>query len=80
MTRPRTATVPLSLLRLLKTLLLGNLLMVGGIFGIAIGLVGVGNWTVVVCVAIVVLSTILYIIAALRQRPRRGHHPRGVCV
>jgi hypothetical protein len=53
-----------------RTLLVSNLLMIGGILGIAIGLVGVGNWTVVACVVAAALTTILYIVAALRQRPR----------
>jgi hypothetical protein len=70
MTQPGTVTIPPSLLRLLKTLLVSNLLMVGGILAVAISLVGVGSWTVVACVAVVALSTILYVIAALRQRPR----------
>jgi hypothetical protein len=51
--------------------------MLGGIIGIAIGLVGVGNWTVIACVAVVVLSTGLYVIAALRQRPRVTLTPDG---
>jgi hypothetical protein len=51
-------------------LLVSNLLMVGSIICIAIGLVGVGNWTVVACVVAVALITILYILAALRRRPR----------
>src|SRR5262245_21335853 len=70
MTRPRTVIVAPSLLRLLRMLLVSNLLMVGGILGIAIGLVGVGNWTVVACVVVVALTTILSLLAALRQRPR----------
>jgi hypothetical protein len=77
MTRPETVTVGPNLLRLLKVLLVSNLLMVGGIIGMAIGLVGVGNWTVVACVGVVALTTILYILAALRQRPRVVITPEG---
>jgi len=55
---------------MLKTLLLSNLLMAAGLYGIALGLVGVGNWTIVACVVVVVLSTTLYGIAAVRRRPR----------
>jgi hypothetical protein len=51
-------------------LLVSNLLMVAGIVGIAIGLVGVGNWTLVACLIGVALTTMLCILAALRQRPR----------
>ncbi len=56
--------------RLLRILLISNLLMVGGILGIAIGLVGVGNWTIIACAVAVLLITSLYLIGALRQRPR----------
>jgi hypothetical protein len=51
--------------------------MLGGIISIAIGLVGVGNWTVIACVVVVILSTILYIVAALRRRPRVALTPEG---
>jgi hypothetical protein len=76
MTSP-TVTIAPSLLRLLRTLLISNLLMVGGVIDIAIGLVGVGNWTVVACVIVIALSTFLYIIAAFRQRPRVVITPEG---
>ena len=75
--QPETITLAPSLLRLLKTLLLSNLLMVGGIIGIAVGLVGVGNWTIVACAVVVALSTITYLVAALRQRPRLVITPEG---
>ena len=77
MTQPGTVTVSPSLRRRLRSLVVSNLLMVGGIIGIAIGLVGLGNWTVVACVVVVVLSTVPYIIAALRQRPRLTITPTG---
>jgi hypothetical protein len=74
MTQPRTAVVSSSFLRLLKSFLLSNLLMVGGI---AIGLVGLGTWTVVACGTVVVVSTVLYVIAAFRHRPRVVISPEG---
>ncbi|REJ94351.1 MAG: PH domain-containing protein [Planctomycetota bacterium] len=55
---------------MLKTLLVNAILMVGGILGIAVGVVGVGNWTAVACVVVVALWILLYLLAALRQRPR----------
>ena len=70
MTQPESVTVAPSMLRLLRILLVSNLMMVGGILGVAVGLVGVGTWTVVACVAVVALSTTLYLLAAIRQRPR----------
>jgi hypothetical protein len=51
--------------------------MVGGISGIALGLVGVGDWTVVACGVVVALSTVSYGIAAIRQRPRVVITPEG---
>jgi len=78
MKQPGTVTVAPSFLRLLRTLLVSNLFMVGGIIGISVGLIGVGNWTVVACVVVVVLSTILYILAALSQRPRVVISPDGI--
>ncbi|MBC7820068.1 MAG: hypothetical protein IAG10_24560 [Planctomycetaceae bacterium] len=70
MTQPETIIIPPNLFRLLRTLIISNLLMVGGIFGIAISLLGVGNWTIVACVGVVTLSTLLYLVAAVRGRPR----------
>lgn len=70
MTQPGTVTVSPSLRRRLRTLVVSNLCMVAGIIGIAIGLVGLGIWTVVACVVAVILTTALHTIAALRQRPR----------
>jgi hypothetical protein len=70
MTQPGTVTIAPGLLRLLKTLLVSNVLIVGGILGIAIGLVGVGKWTFVACVVAVALVTTLFLLGALRQRPR----------
>jgi len=70
MTEPGTVTITPSLGRLLRILLVSDLLMIGGIFGIAIGLVGVGTWTVVACVVAVALMSVLHLLAALRQRPR----------
>jgi len=77
MTPPGTVTVPSSGLKMLKTLVLSNVLMVGGIFGVAIGLIGVGDWTIIVCILFVVLSTTLYGIAAVRRRPRVIITPEG---
>jgi hypothetical protein len=77
MTHPETVTVPPSFLRRLRILLVSNLLLIAGIFGIAVGLVGVGSWTVVACVVSVAVTTILYILAALRQRPRVVITPEG---
>jgi hypothetical protein len=70
MTRPETVIIAPSLVRLLRTLIVGNLLMVGGILGIAVGLVGIGNWTIWACVAAVGLTTGLHLVAAIRKRPR----------
>jgi hypothetical protein len=77
MTQPGTVTIPLSLRRLLKTLLVSNLLMVGATIGISLGLVGVGSWAVVACVVVAALSTSLYALGALRQRPRVVITPEG---
>jgi hypothetical protein len=54
-------------------LALGNLLMVGGI----IAIFGVRTATVGACTVVVALSTALYVIAALRQRPRVIITPQG---
>ncbi|MBC7817556.1 MAG: hypothetical protein IAG10_11745 [Planctomycetaceae bacterium] len=70
MTQPGTVIIPPNLFRLLRTLIVSNLLMVGGIYGISVSLFGVGNWTIVACVGVVTLSTVLYLVAAVRGRPR----------
>jgi hypothetical protein len=77
MAQPNTVVVPSSPLRLLTTLLVANLAMVGGILGISVGLFGVGLMTVVVCAVVVGLSTALYIVAAIRRRPRVVLTPEG---
>jgi hypothetical protein len=77
MTQPNTVTIPPSLLRLLRTLVVSNLLIVAGILAISIGAIGVGKGTVAVCAAVVALSTVLYAIAAFRQRPRVVITPEG---
>jgi hypothetical protein len=51
---------------MLKMLAVGNLAMVGGI----IAIFGLGWITIWVCAVVVGLSTLLYILAAVRQRPR----------
>jgi hypothetical protein len=73
MTQSSTVVVPPSPLRLLKTLLVANLGMVGGIL-LAFG---VGPVTVVVCAVVVGLSTLLYLVAAIRGRPRVVLTPDG---
>jgi hypothetical protein len=77
MAQPSTVTVLPSLLKSLRTLVVGNLAMVGGIIGISISLIGLGTTTVVVCAVVVGLSSILYLIAALSQRPRVVITPEG---
>jgi hypothetical protein len=77
MTGSGTVTIAPSLLRMLRILLLSNLFMVVAIFCIAVGLIGVGTWTVVACVVVFALTTLLYISAALRQRPRVVITPEG---
>jgi hypothetical protein len=51
-------------------MLISNVLVVVGILGIAIGLIGVGEWTIIACAIAVALATTLNIVAALRHRPR----------
>jgi hypothetical protein len=77
MSQPGTVTVAPGVLRLLKTLLVSNLLIIVGVVGIAIGFIGVGNWTLVACGIAVALTTTLHIVAALRQRPRVVITPDG---
>jgi hypothetical protein len=77
MTQPGTVTVPPSPLRLLGTLLVGNLLMAAGILGVSLGLVGVGTWTAVACAGVAALTTLLYLVACLRRRPRVVLTPDG---
>jgi hypothetical protein len=76
----RTVIVPSSPLRLLTTLVVSNLLMVGGILGVSAGLSGVGTGTAMACAAMVGVSTVLYLIAALRGRPRVLLTPEGFTV
>ena len=70
MTQPETVIIPPNLFRLLKTLIVSNLFVIGGIIGMAIGLFGFGNWTIFACIGVVGLNTLLYIVAAIRGRPR----------
>ena len=77
MTQPNTITVAPSFLRMLRVLLVSNLLIIAGVFGIAIGLVGVGSWTIAACVLGVAATTVLQIVAALRKRPRAVITPEG---
>ncbi len=70
-------TVPPSLFRLLRMLVLGNLFMVGGIVGMSVGTFGLGSITVWACAAVVGLSIVLYPVAAVRQRPRVVLTPDG---
>jgi hypothetical protein len=77
MAQPNTVVVPSSPLRLLTTLVVANLAMVGGILGISAGLFGVGSMTVVACAAVVGLSTALYAVAVIRRRPRVVINPEG---
>jgi hypothetical protein len=77
MAQPGTVIVPSSPLRLLMTLVLSNLLMVGGILGVSAGLFGVGTGTAVVCAVVVGLSTVLFGTAAVRRRPRVVLTPEG---
>jgi hypothetical protein len=70
MTQADAVTVSPSLLRLLKMLVISNLIMVCGILGISIGAIGVGAGTIIACVTVVVLSTLFYVVAAFRHRPR----------
>jgi hypothetical protein len=75
--QPSTRTIPPSLLKGLGMLVVGNLVMVAGILGISIGLFGLGTFTLVACTVVVGFSTVLYVIAALRQRPRVVLTPEG---
>jgi hypothetical protein len=77
MEQSSTVIVPSSPLRLLVTLVLSNVAMVVGILGVAVSLVGVGTWTAVACAVVVGLSTVLYVIAAARGRPRVVLTPEG---
>jgi hypothetical protein len=58
-------------------LVVGNVLLIVGIIGLSVSLLGVGSGTVVACAAVVALSTLLYVIAALRRRPRLTITPEG---
>jgi hypothetical protein len=58
-------------------LLVSILFVVVGIVGIAIGLIGLGNWTIVACVVAVALITVQHVVAALRRRPRLVMTPDG---
>ncbi len=75
--QPETVTIKPGVLRLLRMLLLCNLAIVFGIFCIAIGLIGVGKWTVVACSVAIALITTLFLIAAIMQRPRVVITPKG---
>ncbi len=77
MEQPNTAIVPSSPLRLLRAYVLGSLGMVVGILGVSVSLFGVGTWTGVACAVVVGLSTVLYVIAAVRGRPRVVLTPEG---
>lgn len=73
MTKPAVVTVPPSYLRMLKMLAVGHLEMVGGI----IAIFGLRSITVWACAGVVGLSTLLDILAAVRQRPRVVITPDG---
>src|SRR5438270_27933 len=77
MTQQGTVIVPSSPLRLLKTLVVANVMMVGGILGVSLGVFGVGPVTAVVCAAAVALSVVLYLTAVARRRPRVVLTPEG---
>src|SRR5690242_248785 len=77
MTQTETITITPSLLRFLRMLVVCNLAMVFSIFCIAIGLIGVGHWTLVACVVAVAMITTLFLIAAIIQRPRVIITPKG---
>ncbi len=77
MEQPSTVIVPSSPLRLLRAYVLGTLGMVVGILGASAGLIGVGTWTAVVCAVVAGLSTVLYVMAAVRGRPRVVLTPEG---
>jgi hypothetical protein len=70
MTPTETVIIPPNLFRLLGTLIISNLLMIGGIIAMSIGLFGFGNWTIFACSGVVGLNTLFYVIAVIRGRPR----------
>src|SRR5689334_18818911 len=80
MTHSSSVIIPPSLLRLLRSLVVGNMLMIAGIILISVSLLGVGSGTVVACAAVVALSALLYVIAALRGRPRLTITPEGFVI
>ena len=80
MEQASTVIVPSSPLRLLRAYILGSLGMVVGILGISAGLSGVGTGTAVACAVLVGQSTVLYVIAAVRGRPRVLLTPEGFTV
>ncbi len=64
-------TVPPSVLQLLRMWLLGNLLMVGGLLGIWLGVIGSLETTLaILCAAVVSLSTVFVVLSVARRTPR----------
>ncbi len=77
MEQSSTVIVPSSPLRLLMTLVLSDVMMVAGILGVSVALTGLGAVTAAVCAVVVGLSVLLYVIAAVRGRPRVVLTPEG---
>lgn len=70
MTQLEPIIISASFVRLLGTLIVSSLLMIGGIICISIGMFGFGNWAIFACVGVVCFNTLLYVVAAIRGRPR----------
>lgn len=71
--QPGTVTVPLSPLRLLERLLVGNL----GVDGALLVIFGPGAMVALACAVAGFVSILFFVIAALRQRPRIVLTPDG---